>query len=373
MAGVWGPYNGCPGSIAMTEGYEKREIPESAEGTAAHQIARELLSVTGEAAKACIIGNVTSNGVILDEEIFEAALLYFKDVEAIRQSIISLFGYGVEVPLEMPNIHPANHGICDAYLFDKRGERGDLYIWEFKYGHGIIEVFENWQLIDYLAGLVHLFGIDGFADQHITVHARIVQPRAFHKDGPIREWTFKLSDIRGHFNTLIANAKIAMSDKPLIRSGDQCRYCLARHECAVARDTGMRIYEGTAAGLLPDKMSNEALGSFYTLILRAQNQIKYLETGIGEEIKSRLKAGQAIPGFTAEPAYGNEKWNLPTEEIITLGELNGINLKKEALITPTQAKKAGLDAALVEAYSGRPQSGFKVVADNNTKARLIFG
>jgi hypothetical protein len=119
-------------------------------------------------------------------------------------------------------------------------------------------------------------------------------------------------------------------------------------------------------------MSDPAIGLFYEIILRAQKQIEYLETGISEEIKSRIKAGAAIPGFTIEPSIGRETWSRSTAEIAALGDLLGVNLRKEELITPNQARKAGLDDNVINEYTKREQKGLKLIPVNNQKARRIF-
>ena len=375
-APVWGSYNGCPGSVQMTQGYEHPVRPESTEGTAAHEVGMLMLKRFAQQAVTPIpadyIGRVMSKGIVVDEEIYESAEIYALDVAAVIRTT-RVFGgeyLGIESALEMPSIGSDCGGTCDSWIYVTSPQH--IYLWDFKHGHGIVDAFENWQCLCYLQGIVDRFKIDGAQDQTITVHIRIIQPRAYHQDGPVREWVFKLSDVRGHFNTLIANAVLARAPKPLIRSGDQCRYCEARHECVTARKSGMDLYEQVADGGHPEKMSNEALGSFYACIQRAQDQIKYLESGIGEEIKARLKAGQIIPGYGVELAYGRETWNVPPAEVIALGELSGVSLRKEDVITPTQAKKAGLSPEIVAAYSGRPLNGVKVVQDDNSKARRVF-
>ena len=123
-------------------------------------------------------------------------------------------------------VHSLNEGTVDCFLFDRTG--GDLYLWDYKFGYLVVEAFENWQVINYTAGIVELFNIDGIEDQNITVHLRIVQPCAHHVDGPIRTWSVKLSDLRAYFNVLKSNAAIAMSNDSVIRSGSHCVYCTAR-------------------------------------------------------------------------------------------------------------------------------------------------
>ena len=131
------------------------------------------------------------------------------------------------------------------------------------------------------------------------------------------------------------------------------------------------LYESLCPAV-PERMSRDALGTFYTVILRAKAALEYLETGIGEQIKGRLIKGEAIPGCMLEEGLGREEWSAPDSDIISMADLMGINLKKEEVVTPAQAKKMGLPADIVAAFSQRPKRGFKVVIDNNKKARSIF-
>jgi hypothetical protein len=359
----------------MTAAYPDIETPESSEGSAAHEIGAMMIgqySRGQEPRPREYIGTTLSNGHLVTEEEFEAAQIYAQDVRDVMRAT-RIFGgglLGVEAALHAPDVHPESFGTCDCFIFNRNA--GHLWIWEYKHGHGIVEAFENWQMINYLSGIITRYGIDGHEDQLITVHARVVQPRAYHRDGDIREWSFKLSDIRPHINILHDNAALALSPGAPIRSGIiQCRYCAARHECPAAREAGIGMFEITQRAL-SERLSAGAIGTLYALILRAKKQLDYLESGIEEEIKSRIKAGENIPGCLVEEGFGREAWTAPVAEIMQLGELMGVNLKKEEVITPAQAKKAGLDPAIVATYSNRPNRGFKVVIDNNQKARRVF-
>lgn len=277
---------------------------------------------------------------------------------------------GVERQVHAPRrIHPLSHGTVDCFLYDPKTR--DLYIWDFKYGYGLVEVFQNWQLINYAAALFDEFNFNGLDDQTITVHFRIIQPRGFHPDGPIREWTVKGSDLRADFNILKMNAAKALSNDAITQSGAHCRYCPARHACRTALDAGMQLYE-LANKTTPLNLSPEALGVQYAIVKRAREQLEYLESGLSEEIKSRLRGGQRVPGFHMEPGRGRESWERPIKEIRLLGELMGVELGKDEVVTPFQARKLGIDSAILDRYVSIPKRGNKLVADAGSQAKRIF-
>jgi hypothetical protein len=314
---------------------------------------------------------MAQNGVVIDEEMNAAAEMYAENVcRVIRDTRI--FGgphFGIETTLAIPDIHPTCEGTPDFFLF--HGTAGHLFLWDLKYGYGVVDPFENPQLISYISGLISLFDIDGVEDQRITVHARIVQPRAYHRDGPIREWVCKLSDIRPHINRLHAAAEEACTPDPRIISGAHCRYCPARASCEAAITGGISLYEAAITARTAE-LSADAIGSLYSVVKRAISQLEYIESGIEEQIKSRIRSGENIPGCLVEEGFGREDWSKPIEEIIALGDMLGVDVRKPGVVTPVQARKKGLDPAIIAAYSSKESKGYKVVLDNNKKARSVF-
>lgn len=375
-AHIWGAPGGCTGWVKMAAAYPGQESEDSKEGDAAHALGARMIEMakqatTGLCLRANIVGKVSENGVVITEEIYDSAATYAEDVIGVMRAT-RVFGgeyLGVEARIEMPRIHAESYGTTDAYLYAEGIKR--LYIWDFKHGHEVVEVFENWQVIDYLAGLFDKFDINGFADQRTEVHARIVQPRAFHRDGVVREWVFKASDIRGYINILAANAEEALGPDSVIRSGPHCKYCTARHACPAALKAGLALYEAVAKPI-PVKLSAEATGVQFAIIQRAKKQLEYLEAGFQGQIMGLLRRGEAVAGYRLEEGLGRERWARPVEEIIALGSMLDIDLSNPQAKTPNQARKLGVVNELLSVYAEVPKTGLKLVPDNLTKARKVF-
>jgi hypothetical protein len=316
-----------------------------------------------------LIGMPASNGVIITEEMFEAAEVYAEDVigEMMRRNI---FDVKVEERVEAPSVHAKSFGTVDSFLFDLRGLH--LIIWDYKYGYGLVEAFENWQGINYYAAIADKLKINGNLDQELTVEIRIAQPRAFHPEGPIRSWVVKGSDLRGKVNILAANAAKALSDDATLQTGEHCRYCQARTKCKPAIDAGLHLYE--AAGTpTPIEITPDALGLQLAIVTRAAKHLKSLQSGYEEQVKALIRSGVSVPGWSNEPSRGRECWAKPPGEVMALGDMLGQELRKPgALITPKQARDLGIDKDLVAAYSHIPQTGLKLVPDTGQKARRIF-
>lgn len=376
-AHIWGKPGGCTGWVGMIRSTPSRPPGIMAEeGTAAHWLGGNMVvEVCLSGAKSHsgpgIIGQQAPNGIIITDEIFDACGLHCDIVQGIIRGT-QIFGgdhTGIERLFYAPSVHEESFGTVDFCLYAEKMRH--LYIVEFKYGHRYVDEFENWQMINYYAAVADEFGIDGSKDQTLTVHLIIVQPRAYGSDGPVREWTVKGSDLRPYVNQLNTAAHEALGDSSRIRTSVHCRDCNALYRCPAALQAGMSLLE-IACNPYPDDLPIEALGIQYSIIKRALDQLKYLETGLKEELISQLRLGKNIPGYLIETTTGHLTWNRPVKEIIALGDMSGYDLRKEKTITPTQAINGGMDETLVRAYSEKPNTGLKLTEDNLKLAKKIF-
>jgi len=272
--------------------------------------------------------------------------------------------------MEAPQIHEHSWGSVDLGIPDIRGN--ELYLWDFKFGFEAVEVFENWQLMNYAAGKLREMGVDGHIDQFTKVHLCVVQPRAHHPDGPIRRWIVTASYLRPYFNILRTNAEKALGPNAEFHTGNHCKHCPGRHACPAALKAGVSLYE-VAAAPLPVGLTPEALGVQLSIVKRALTQLECLESGLEEQVKGLLRSGATVEGWSVQEGVGREKWDKPISEVIALGEILNTSLLKPAdVITPKQARKLGVDDAVITAYSTTPRTGLQVVPDNGNKAKQVF-
>lgn len=376
-AHIWGKPDGCTAYPLMAVTYpETEESDASREGTAAHELGFMMIeSATLAQGSFPRLEDVeheeAENGVLFTEEMYDGAKIYADDVIKVMRSH-GVFGgehFGLEEKLKAPGIHALSEGTPDCYLYSEKTL--ELFVWDFKFGYEVVEAFENWQTINYMSGILDKFNIDGFLDQKITVRIRIVQPRAYHREGVIREWAITAAGLRGYFNTLRANAHISLSDKAVARSGSHCKHCSARHTCDAALRGGVALYEA-ATHPTPLNISPEALGVLYNVVLRARKQLEALETGYEAQIKNLIRSGVSVPGLRVDSTTGREKWSKSLEEVESMGSMLGKDLVEKKLITPNQARKLGIDGKVISAYSEIPHTGYRVVPDDGSKARFIF-
>jgi len=371
-AGIWGPKEGCRGWPLMNQLFpDTEDSVESAEGTASHGVGESLIGfgargLTPKAEE--YVGGQAANGVVIDQDMYDGALVYANDVRSVMCSA-AVFTPAIEQTVCASRIHDEAWGTPDCWLYDEKNRT--LYLWDYKYGHLLVEAFENWQLLVYLCAILEHLDIDGLEDQYVRVEFRIVQPRAFHPKGQVRSWSFMACDARAYFNQLQASALESLSPGAETRSGAHCRNCNARHGCEAALTAGMGLYE-VAAKPVPMNLDALALGVQQNIVTRAIKQLEYLKTGYDAEIEARVRRGEGVPYWRTEQGVGRETWSRPSEEVIRMGQMFGQDLRQKNPVTPKQAVSLGIDAAVIKGYSHKPQTGVKIVPDNGNHAKEVF-
>lgn len=370
-AHIWGKPEGCTGYVKMIQNINDiYSIVEAEVGTASHEIASTvlheyLLQQRSTLDVNSFLGKIHENGVMYNEEMYEAAMLYVDDVINVAKMMTPHYLF-IEQKIDCNLIHTESYGHVDACYITE--DNRDLYVWDYKYGHCSVEVFENWQLINYTAGIA----IKHNLLDDTRIHLRVVQPRAYHRDGIVREWIIKLEDLRGYFNILSRNAHVSLSDDAVLNTGSHCKNCHARHQCEPALKSGMSLYE-TSMNPVPLEMSNAAMSTQLNIITRAKEQLDALHVGYSEMIKGLIQSGESIKNWNLEQGMSPRKWNKSIKEIIVMGECVGVDLKKpDDVITPTQSLKLNITNDIVELYSQKYPSSLKLVQDDGSKARQIF-
>lgn len=364
----------CPGSVQAEQKYPDVESDSSREGTAAHWVAEQVIaSYQSESVLAApqFIDQVAPNGVVITDEMIEGAQLYINDVLIRCQAEGLLAAMRVEHRVMIGRVHPENWGTDDCDIYDKNN--GILTLWDFKYGRVAVECWENWQLIEYGIGVLdEVTGGNGISDQHIKVEMRIVQPRAFHVEGTVRAWTVQGSDLRNYANQLKTSAGKALQPDPPCKAGTWCENCSASRGCMTLQREDARIADRVEVLQLHDLSPADA-----AVELRYLQRAKVLlDERLGaHETQSlqQIKNGVDIPGFGIGTGRGSTKWDKPGAEVIALGDLLGIELRKpEAPITPTQAMKLNVDEAVIKSYSKKYDGAARLVTIEDTIASRIF-
>lgn len=372
-AHIWGPPNGCRAHPFIALQFLESETDDDRAGTAAHALAREMIEAHVGGGKFPLpvemIGEMSVNGVIIDRDIYDSAQIYATDVvETWRKE--NTTSPVLEKSIVCPLIHSESFGTPDCY--SRGSSNNTIYIWDFKNGHVSVDPFENWQCINYLSGILDLYGINGKTDQTTRIVITIVQPNAYDGKGPVKRWECKASDLRNYFNILHASAEEVFEQAgTTTRSGAHCRFCPARFGCVSAIRAGLALYESRdASGIAA---SPEAIGTHYAIVSEAYDRLTAVKKGLETQIESMLRSGQQVPGVRLDKTLSRSReWIIPEADLLITAQQAGINLCKETVMSPIEAERAGLGKDIVNSLSTRRETGFSVKRDDLNNVRRIF-
>lgn len=231
----------CPGSVRLIESLD---LPETfnryaAEGTVAHEIHENGL-VTGNNAAAYIGAVMTVDGfkfTVTDSmaDAVQTSLDYVRDRIACHEE----WGYTVELrvevraSLEYLGIPGLDGGTSDIVLLVWDGDTLiEMEVIDYKHGAGVaVEAEHNTQALCYALGSAKPVEKHITADTNICI--TISQPRAIHREGPIRVWEVTVKELfNWEEDELVPKAEATLEpDAPLVPSEDGCRFCKAAGQC----------------------------------------------------------------------------------------------------------------------------------------------
>lgn len=244
-----------------------------------------------------------------------------------------------------------------------------LHIDDNKYGYGIVEVFENWQLIGYAIGKIIK---DQRAAKKIVLTIR--QPRPHHEDGPVRSWELDYETLLGYKEQIEDRMReIKNGDKSLV-SSKKCKYCPAAAEACTAFNKAM--YAGIdhiMSDFKQDFLSDKELGHQLDLLTRAEEILKIKLSSLQQLAINRIRENKIIPGYMTENSFGNREWkNDVNADVIKV--MTGIDITEKVMLSPAKAEKMGVSKELVSQMTERFSRGFKLVPKDASKlADKVFG
>lgn len=348
----------CPGSRHAEAQYPDTESEAAREGTAAHWVMAEVLlnfrdGRDGPRSAAEYIGRTAPNGLLIDGKMADGADVIVMDVLKVCQQYGALQALLIEHRVRMPEVHPDhNWGTLDVAL---PLADGTTYLWDYKHGHGEVKAEENWQLIDYAAGLPA-------AERCIL---RVVQPFCYSSDGPVSEWVLYRKGLRERYiPTMRASAYATHT-----LAGSHCRYCKALTDCVTARQYGLDLIHQMPLRLDKD-MAAADRAVLWEQVKDGLPVLKELMGQLEDEVKEQLP-----PGYMVEVTKGRLNWSAPVPQVIALGQLLGADLGKPAVVTPTQARKlvpAEMYDACVKPLTKRDAGATKLVRAKDSRVSRAF-
>jgi hypothetical protein len=256
-------------------------------------------------------------------------------------------------------------GQYDAAFVD---EKGRLCIEDLKYGWGIVEVEENWQLLGYAIGEVIRRG-QAFSEISLKIH----QPRPHHEDGNSREWVLTYSQLLEYKNKIENRMMEIANGRKDFQTSDKCKYCKGAAEaCPAFSRLFYRALE-VSTEFFQDSLTNEEIARQLDQVKRAEEALKIKMDSLVELGTSRIRKGGIIPGYIQTQKISHREWKpgISRESILVM---TGKDIEEKTMMSPAKAEKLGVNKKLIEQLSTTKVVGVKLEKKNGSDlGNKIFG
>lgn len=347
----------CAAAFDMSRLYkEQGASPAAQEGTAAHWVAEQMLKAKGEPLSVGMpIPDMPT--LTVTQDMIDGAIEYLNYVSSIYSGVGSSY---LEETLSMPRLHDDAFGTPDLWFMQGQ----TLHVFDYKFGHGFVDEFENWQLLAYASGAISKAGV---TPSSIVMH--IVQPRAYSSRGTCRSWGVGYDEFSAYELRLRTQLHAIASGDKTATPGNHCKYCVGRHACTTLQNacyTMIDVAQNNDALNLPPA----ALGVELALLHRASKLIEYRISGLEEQAKHLIQSGRRVANYSLVSSSGRTTWACDDKEVLAFGQLFGLDLRQPKPITPTQAAKQ-LPIALPDSMTVTPSS-ISLKEDDPNESRRIF-
>lgn len=338
----------CPGSVRLSQTIPEHDTETfyAREGTAAHELAEKCL--THKTDPAMYVGQKI-NRILVTTEMASAVGIFVDRVNTLSESIGSDPHIELRVSLEELDLPRAPDGTdvdmfgtTDAAQWDElRGRH--LHVLDYKHGQGIVvEAEGNPQLLYYALGTVLKLKVK---PRKITMW--IIQPRAPHPQGIVREWTIEWEELVQFKNDLMEAAyRTQELDAPL-RAGSWCRFCPASAICPEQHANAVAVVGDAFAADMeehppelpePETLDDETVN----LVLLEAPRIEDWFKACRDYASKRAARATPIPGWKLVAKKSPRRW---VDEGSAGDHLKELGIDEDALYTkkllsPRQAEIA---------------------------------
>jgi len=335
----------CSYSATIPDTGESSEAAE--EGSAAHRLAEHWLK------------GGDPNDLIGEPYITPEMVEYVHTYVEYCQSLQERGATWIECKLS--NIFDVMEGTADFVFVDDVNRT--IEIVDLKYGYKWVEPYMNPQLTCY---------VDGFKPHgNVNINLTIVQPRVYHPQGSIRTWHTSTADTayQDTRDQIIATTWAVQSGNVTASAGSHCEYCPGRFTCKTfdaAVNAGLDYVSELG---LNDEYSPDQLSTYYRSLEQVEDLLSIKKKVLQSQMESALSKGVKVDGYQMQQTFSNSKWKVSLEELKSLTE---IDVVKETLITPAEAKRRGMDAETIKELTERVPTGNKIKRVDTRLAAQLF-
>jgi hypothetical protein len=322
----------CPGSVTEEMGLPDASSVFAMHGTAAHELA-ELCGVQKvDPHKA--IGHkivVQTETFDVDREMAEAVELYIQTVtEGLQPDEILHW----ERRYPLPFLPGDTFGTADATRYDPRTKTMSVY--DLKYGQGVaVEAIENTQGLCYAGGALYELNAPV---EHVEVV--IVQPRAWHHEGPVRRWKMGVAEFSERIADIKDAAIRALDPNAPRVPGEWCRFCKAQATCATLSAFALAEAQMVFGEnpVTPEQLTPEQLGS----LAEKAAIIRAWASAVEKHVHWMLDTGKEVPGWKLVNKRPRRQWVDPVASADFLMNKHGLSRDEVYLteiVSPAAAEK----------------------------------
>ena len=339
----------CLGYLSLENLVHEEAGQPAKDGTAVGELLSEMIRQRTDSPK---IGTTASNGTFLDQD------MWFHARDTYNTILQRAQGNPIETEERIDWMTPA--GITIRGQFDISFVVGNtLHVEDLKYGYGIVDVKENWQLIGYAIGQWFRLA-EAYNYRPDFIHFTIHQPRPYHEKGRVRDWVISVQELFQYYTQICERMQAYVNGDRTLETGKACKYCNAGSTCPALNRSANKAMDTVLCEWSEKPLTNEEVAEQYELLQRAHELLELRLKSVEQLAISRIQANQIVPGYAFEMAYGDRKWksNVTPESIHAL---TGVTITKTEMLSPNQAEKAGVSKKLTSVFTEKPAKGVKLV------------
>ena len=295
----------CPGSIRLSASIDSKSSVYAMEGTAAHELGEQCLRTrTSPHDQIGKIIPVEDEEFTVDDGMADAVETYVQTVLGDYNEKTDVLA--IETRFSLEKLYPGMFGTNDASVYKPSDKK--LIVYDYKHGQGhAVDVVDNPQLKYYALGACLLERHRPISEVELV----IVQPRAPHKDGPVRRWSISAMDLMEWAGELVASAKATEADDAPVAAGDHCQFCAAAATCPELRSKALTAAKATfqayPEGWTPPAPEGLTLEQLAAVMQRAE-LVKDWIRAVQEHAHQMAEHGHVIPGFKLVDKRATRKW-----------------------------------------------------------------
>jgi hypothetical protein len=274
----------------MEKDLPNKSSPYAAEGTAAHELAEMCLIKDHEPAE------YDGEEIVVDKDDTVMKFTVNADmIDAVKTHVDycrQYFGdHMTEHKYQLPFLGKGEKGTADFTALDD----GILHVIDYKHGRGVpVEATGNIQGLCYGLGAAEHFK----GKEWHTLRITIVQPRAYHADGPIRSWDVPRDELADYIINFAFYAKATQDPNAPLKVGDWCRFCKAKPICPQQLKEAQEVMEmdfsdETSKPVPLNFLSDEQIAD---LVLNKIKNIEQWCQSVKDYAQSKAEAGTPVPG-----------------------------------------------------------------------------